>query len=174
MTQRSILVVYLVLGTVLASASPTFSKANDHGAPSGNNGKGNDNGKGNGAGNGNSNGNGAGNSNGNGKASGNGATGTGGNSQGQSTGGKDKSKGTKASPAVVLDDRASLAAVTAGKAISLEKILVAARGRVHGKIINVRLLNRGGALVYEVKGLSPSGVVVNHYFQAKSGRPVAN
>jgi len=111
---------------------------------------------------GNGNGNGSGNGNGNGN----------GNSQSRGAGGK--STNGNAGQATVVGDTASIAAVKAGKAIPLEKVLAAARGRLKGKIINIRLLNWRGGLVYEVKGLGSDGVVDNKYFEARSGRPIDN
>lgn len=102
--------------------------------------------------------------------------GSGGNGNGnsQSRGASGKSKSGNAGRATALGHSASIAAVKAGKAISLEKVLAAARGRLQGKIINIRLLDRRGVLVYEVKGLSSDGVVDNQYFEARSGRPIDN
>ena len=151
---------WLLLGLALACVSPVLAQSG-----------GNTGGGGAGNGHSNGNGNGQGGGNGNGQSGGNGQGASG---QGQGIGDKGKSKSAKASQGAVLDDQASLAAVVSGKAISLEKILAAARSRLQGKIINVRLLQRDGSLVYEIKGLSQGGLVNNLYFHAKSGKPVPN
>jgi uncharacterized membrane protein YkoI len=109
------------------------------------------------------------------KSDGNGGSGNGnGNGNSQSRGASGKSKSGNAGQATVVGDTASIAAVKAGKAISLEKILASARGRLKGKIIDIRLLNWRDVLVYEVKGLGSDGVVDNKYFEARSGRPIDN
>jgi hypothetical protein len=144
MFNRHPIVLALLIVMVCGSVGPTFAKSDGNG------------------------GNGNGNGNGNGSGSGSGS----GNNQ--SRGASGKSKSGNAGQATVVGDTASIAAVKAGKAISLERILAAARGRLKGKIINIRLLTWRGVLVYEVKGLGSDGVVDNKYFEARSGRPIDN
>lgn len=71
-----------------------------------------------------------------------------------------------------LSEGEALAAVQAGRAVSLESILPDVRRRTGGEIINAQLQFVQGFLVYAVKVLAPGGQVTTEYYYARTGRHV--
>ena len=131
----------LLLGVVLALPMPAWAQGN-----------GNGNGNGNDHDNGNSN-NAGGNGNGN---------------------GRDRDPVDSESPGIAasggeLSESEVLAAVKRGSAVSLESILPDVRTRTGGEIINAKLQETRGSLLYAVTVLTPGGKVVTQYYRARSG-----
>lgn len=106
--------------------------------------------------------------NGNGNAGGNGNGNSGGNGVGQggNSGRPDGSAGGELSESDVL------AAVEAGRAVSLSTIMPDIRTRTGGEVINAQLQQVGAFLLYAVKVLTPSGKVTTEYYYARSGQHV--
>ena len=168
----------LLVGIALVMPTPAWAQGNG-------NGNGNDGGNG-GNGNGNANGhdndsNGGGNGNGNanghdegnaGGADNNGNGNETGNGQGNSTTAPDSS--APAGDEVELSESEVLAAVQAGSAVSLETLLPDVRTRTGGEIINAKLQEARGFLLYAVTVLTPRGKVVTEYYYARSGLHVGN
>jgi hypothetical protein len=138
--------------------------------------------QGNGNGNDGNNGNGSANdSNGGGNGNGNAY----GHDRGDDTGGNGNANGQGGStvapdsPATAAEDgelseSEVLAAVQAGSAVSLETLLPDVRTRTGGEIINARLQQTNGFLLYGVTVLTPGGKVVTEYYYARSGIYVGN
>ena len=68
-----------------------------------------------------------------------------------------------------LSESDALAAVEAGRAVSLSTILPDVRSRTGGEVINAQLQQVRGFLVYAVKVLTPEGKVTTEYYYARSG-----
>ena len=70
------------------------------------------------------------------------------------------------------EQEAALAAVKSEHALSLDKILAAARQYTDGDIIDAQLITARGFLLYDLKVLDSRGDVSDLYFYAVSGRIV--
>ncbi|UJW86497.1 PepSY domain-containing protein [Devosia sp. SL43] len=78
-------------------------------------------------------------------------------------------KGAPAGRSAELSDNDAVAAVEAGKAVALETILPDLRSRTGGEMIEAKLLQMQGFLLYAVTVLTPEGQVVTEYYYARSG-----
>lgn len=162
MNRRS--AISLLVGTAFVMPTSAWAQGN---------GNGNSNDSGNGSnGNGNANGHDDSNAGGNGNANGH-DEGAGNNGHGNGHG-QDDNTAAPGSPAIA-DDNAELsesevlAAVQAGRAVSLETLLPDLRARTGGEIINAKLQQVRGFLLYAVTVLTPEGKVVTEYYYARSG-----
>ena len=66
----------------------------------------------------------------------------------------------------------ALAAVKSQHALSLDKIMAAARQYTDGEIIDAQLITARGFLLYDLKVLDTKGDVADLYFYAQSGKIV--
>jgi uncharacterized membrane protein YkoI len=184
MNRRS--AIAIVVGTAFLMPISAWAQGNGNGnGNNGGNGNGNNGGNGNGNNGGNGNGNayghddsnagGNGNGNANGQDNGNdvGADNNG-NGHGQGNNGKGPSSPATADDNVELSESEVLAAVQAGSAVSLETLLPDVRIRTGGEIINAKLQEARGFLLYAVTVLTPGGKVVTEYYYARSGTHVGN
>ncbi|MHA6732135.1 PepSY domain-containing protein [Devosia sp. A369] len=73
-----------------------------------------------------------------------------------------------------LSESEVLAAVEAGRAVSLSTILPDIRSRTGGEVINAQLQQVGAFLLYAVTVLTPAGKVATEYYYARSGLHVEN
>ena len=143
----------LLLGVVLVLPMPAWAQGNGNGNANGNGQDGNsrDNGNGNGD-----------NAGGNGNGNGRDRDPVNSESPGTATGGGE------------LSENEVLAAVKRGSAVSLESLLPDVRSRTGGEIINAKLQETRGSLLYAVTVLTPGGKVVTEYYRARSGLHVGN
>ena len=145
------------------------SNGNGNGNSGGNNGNGNRNG--NGGGNANANGNGGGNGNGIGRETAPGQvrkSGASGSGSGRGT-----SSGGSAQPQVVtLDQQSALDVVRSARAMPLEAIVNIVRKSAPGELIDAKLIEVSGTLIYEIRLLETGGKVERLYYYARSGRRV--
>jgi len=101
-----------------------------------------------------------------------------GNGQANAQGSGNSQRGGQGNPPVdppatgAGDEIDARAAVRAGRAVPLETILQATREITRGELIDVKLVEYRGFLLYEVKVLEPSGRVKRLTFYARSGWPV--
>lgn len=159
MNRRSAFVFAVLVGIALLTPTSAWAQGN-----------GNGNGNGNG---GNSNGGGNGNGNANGHDKG---ADTGGNGNANGQGGNTVAPDSPATAADEgeLSESQVLAAVQSGSAVSLETLLPDVRTRTGGEIINAKLQQTRGFLLYGVTVLTPGGKVVTEYYYARSGIHVGN
>ncbi len=75
-------------------------------------------------------------------------------------------------PSVLSDQDSALDAVRTHRALPFERIAEAVQQESAGRIIDARLVELRGFLLYEVKVIEASGMVTNLYYYAKSGLPV--
>lgn len=167
MNRRSVFA--LLVGIALLMPTSAWAQGNGNGN-GGNNGNGNANGHDNDS---NGGGNGNGNANGNDKGDDAGSNGNG-NGNGQSG-----NTVVPGGPAIAagdgeLSESQVLAAVHSGSAVSLETLLPDVRTRTGGEIINAKLQQTRGFLLYGVTVLTPGGKVVTEYYYARSGVHVGN
>jgi uncharacterized membrane protein YkoI len=148
---------------------PHDPRAQGNGNNGNGNGNGNDENGNDGHGNGDANGNEQG-------GSGQGGNGNSGISNGSGNGGAPgTSNETRATDSVESDeggelsDDEVLAAVDAGKAVSLETLLPDLRSRTGGEIIEAKLQQVQGSLLYVVTAITPDGKVITEYYYARSG-----
>jgi hypothetical protein len=165
MNRRSAFAVLVGIALLMPTSARAQSNGNGNG---GNNGNGNANGHDN-----DSNGGGNGNGNANGHDKGDDRGGNG-NANGQ--GGNSVTPDSPATPGDEgeLSESQVLAAVHSGSAVSLETLLPDVRTRTGGEIINAKLQQTRGFLLYGVTVLTPGGKVVTEYYYARSGIHVGN
>lgn len=142
MTRRSALALLLVAAMLLPF--PALAQGNGNG----NNGNGNGN---------------------NGNGNGNGNNGKGVPSEGGAGDGTSVANTAPTAQDTQLSDDEALAAVDAGRAVSLEIILPDLRRRTGGEIIDAKLQQTGGFLLYALTVLTPDNKVVTEYYYARSG-----
>jgi hypothetical protein len=75
-------------------------------------------------------------------------------------------------PGSASEQETALAAVKSDRALSLDKILAAARRYTDGDIIDAQLITARGFLLYDLKVLDTKGNVGDLYFYALSGKLV--
>jgi hypothetical protein len=174
MNRRS--AIAILVGTAFVMPASAWAQGNGNG--NGNGGGNGNNGNGNANGHDDSNAGGNGNANGHEKGNDEGV-GNSGNGNGKANG---QGQGDTAAPGnpATADDNAELtesevlAAVQTGSAVSLDTLLPDVRTRTGGEIINAKLQEARGFLLYAVTVLTPAGKVMTEYYYARSGIHVGN
>jgi hypothetical protein len=166
-----------IAATVLClGVSATSATAKDNaGGNSGNgNGGGNGGGNGNGGDNAGGNGNGGGNGGGNAGGNGNGGGNAGGNSGGKGGGNAGGNAGSGNNPdtsAGGLDQDIARDAVRTGRARPLSEIAPQIEQQFRGELIDIRIKETSGRLVYECRMLSREGRIFAVSVDAATGKP---
>lgn len=105
-----------------------------------------------------------------------GLSGGGVNGGGSDGGGERGSGGLTSSPDALTgtgnEQELALDAVRSARALPLDQIVAAARHHTSGEVIDARLIELRGFLLYELKVIEPGGDVANLYFYARSGEIV--
>lgn len=106
------------------------------------------------------------------------SVGSGGGSDGGGSdgGGERRSGGSTAIPGpqdvTGSEQELALDAVRSARALPLDQIVAAARHHTSGEVIDARLIELRGFLLYELKVIEPGGDVADLYFYARSGKIV--
>lgn len=105
---------------------------------------------------------------------GSGLSGGGTDGGGSDDGGERGSGGSTSSPDAGTGNEQELAldAVRSARALPLDQIVAAARHHTSGEVIDARLIELRGFLLYELKVIEPGGDVADFYFYARSGKIV--
>ena len=82
-------------------------------------------------------------------------------------------EGVEAAGEEALSQAAAIRAVRENRALPLDRVLALAGAAIQGQVIDVRLINWQGRLVYEVKVLTAGGMVTSLYFEASTGTQIA-